>query len=336
MKVYFIVVIKFMAILACVPKVKAKAISEVVVDVKWGSEPGMVGIDTSDPHTFAIVPSQIDIDDKGNIYIYDGVNKRINKYNTKGEFIMDIPLLDRGTFAVGKDKIYVFSRVPREKISIYSRKNGSFLRSYDCETSWQEKIPITIRSFVISPQMEKDGNGSPVLISRTLLPKDYVFEIAFDNSTYKLTLRKEILGMFGITYPWVLAKRRKKEGKIVLINKEDKTKVIISPPQGYRYSFLGTDKKGNFYFNGSPSKRISRKIEDYSKVVYLDERIYKYNKNGELVDSTGFLLSSVQRPRITVGWGNTAELDKNGVFYKLIITLSGVKVMKWFFQEDGD
>ncbi|MDD2890902.1 MAG: hypothetical protein PHE49_09755 [bacterium] len=284
--------------------IEAKSMSKVIVDIKWGKEPGMVGIDTSKMST----PS-IDIDGEGNIYIDDFINKRINKYDSTGNLITTIPLLYNGNFAVSNDgRIYtLFSYF---EISIYE-KNGHFLKSYNCREAWMKTMD-SIR-MLTSPLIGTDEKGVPVIVSSTMSFEYYIFEITFLDSTCNLSPRKEFLGAgLRVTFPWIVAKMGE-DGSINLINKTNsKESVTISPPQvqGYGYGFLGSDKKDNFYFYGG--------TREY-------RRIYKHDRTGKLIDSTDVLPSS--------GGGlRGSRLDKNGNFYELIVTSSDIKVVKYFFQ----
>lgn len=318
MKLYFrlIGISFFFVFLASV--IEAKSISEIIIDVKWGSAQGMVGIDESNPEMPAMAPSSIDIDDKGNIYILDIVNKRINKYSSNGKFIMDIPLLEfAGTVAIGKNEIIYTLGGARLRVTIYE-KDGQYLGSYDCEDSWQE-VQRLLGKPLTSPFMNTDEQGSPVLTSSAGLLEDYVFEIIFGDSTCELIPKKKMLGMYGNTYPWVVSKRDKNSGITLRKKKKDKDIVVICSPKGYRHGFLGCDREDNFYFDGSPLKN------------WKDSKIYKYNKTGLLIDSTDILPSPHQYKRIGPAGSTYAKLDREGNFYQLIVTLSGAKIMKWSF-----
>jgi|GEM_PF-4377846 len=87
---------------------KEKAVSEVIIEAKWGSGPGECGLYigkgegdlTSGPVSFTI-------DSRGYIYIVDWVNSRINIYDREGGLVKSIPADDIGDIAVAEDgKIY--------------------------------------------------------------------------------------------------------------------------------------------------------------------------------------------------------------------------------------
>ena len=64
-------------------------VPKVIIEGKWGTEPGEFGIQ----ETFGlekIVPNSIAVDSKGNIYILDLINNRIQKFDSEGKHLFNI------------------------------------------------------------------------------------------------------------------------------------------------------------------------------------------------------------------------------------------------------
>jgi len=69
-------------------------VPEVIIEGKWGSGPGEFGTAQKFPLGYhePYRPSSLAVDSKGNIYILDIANNRIQKFNSKGKHINDIPV----------------------------------------------------------------------------------------------------------------------------------------------------------------------------------------------------------------------------------------------------
>jgi len=84
---YLVILISML--IAPFPSAKAEEfIREIVVDVTWGDGPGQVGIGSDVPIKSG--PNDFTIDNDGNIYVMDTVNKRLNKYSSEGTFLFSI------------------------------------------------------------------------------------------------------------------------------------------------------------------------------------------------------------------------------------------------------
>lgn len=77
-------------------------VPQVIIEGKWGNEPGEFGVawtyanDTSSPmspsgsESMPIYPSSLAVDGKGNIYVLDTINNRIQKFDAEGKFLKAI------------------------------------------------------------------------------------------------------------------------------------------------------------------------------------------------------------------------------------------------------
>ena len=64
---------------------------KVIVEGKWGTGPGEFGSVLIDMEK-GIMPRSISVDSKGNIYVLDTVNNRIQKFDNKGKYLLSIPV----------------------------------------------------------------------------------------------------------------------------------------------------------------------------------------------------------------------------------------------------
>lgn len=70
-------------------------VPKVIIEGKWGTGPGEFGaIDPmqAEYYTIAMNPNSLAVNSKGDIYILDHLNNRIQKFNATGTFIADIPV----------------------------------------------------------------------------------------------------------------------------------------------------------------------------------------------------------------------------------------------------
>jgi hypothetical protein len=313
MRPYLTVIQAFFLSVFLFSGIEAKSVSEVVVDVKWGSEPGMVGIyDPAEPERMARGPSEIAVDREGNIYILDYINGRINKYDRSGTFMTELSI-PAVYFVIGRDeRIYTLGG-PGRRVGIYE-KDGHCIGSYDCSHSWNS---LCAEMKLSTPYMDTDGQGNPVVISYP----NHIFEMEFEESTCTLVPRERTLGVQGITWPWVEVRRNKDE-EITLKREGSKNEEIaLSPPEGVTMGLWWSDKDENLYFVGCSSK------------TWQDGRILKYNKTGGLIDSIP-LPSPKQHERMSPDGHKFRAFDETGNIYQLITSHEGVKIMKWSFVQD--
>jgi hypothetical protein len=67
---------------------------EVVVSIPWGSEPGNIGLIERAQSSIPGGPTSLTVDDKNNIYLLDGGNKRVIIFNQSGEMVNYFQLKD--------------------------------------------------------------------------------------------------------------------------------------------------------------------------------------------------------------------------------------------------
>jgi len=69
-------------------------VPKVIIEGKWGTGPGEFGMASQFPlgHFEKYQPSSLAVDSKGNIYILDFVNDRIQKFNKSGKYMTELPV----------------------------------------------------------------------------------------------------------------------------------------------------------------------------------------------------------------------------------------------------
>ena len=65
-------------------------VPKVIIEGKWGTGPGEFGRQSD--FDYDLKPTSLAVDSKGNIYILDFVNNRIQKYSSDGKHLKDIPV----------------------------------------------------------------------------------------------------------------------------------------------------------------------------------------------------------------------------------------------------
>ncbi|HNT97302.1 MAG TPA: hypothetical protein PKK31_03435 [Elusimicrobiales bacterium] len=69
-------------------------VPKVIIESKWGTGPGEFGMASQFPLGYfeKYQPSSLAVDSKGNIYILDFVNDRIQKFNKSGKYLTELPV----------------------------------------------------------------------------------------------------------------------------------------------------------------------------------------------------------------------------------------------------
>jgi len=69
-------------------------VPKVIIEGKWGTGPGEFGMASQFPlgHFENYEPSSLAVDSKGNIYILDFVNDRIQKFDKSGKYLTELPV----------------------------------------------------------------------------------------------------------------------------------------------------------------------------------------------------------------------------------------------------
>jgi hypothetical protein len=125
-------------------------ISKTLITAKVGDGPGEIGIMPEMPERPASGPPSFTVDKEGNIYILDGYNTRVAKFDSQGTFLVNIPYeqpLAAGDIAVdNKGLIYLLDRSLygpdsasiTQRVKLYDQE-GNLMREY-FKPDWMEEI----------------------------------------------------------------------------------------------------------------------------------------------------------------------------------------------------
>jgi hypothetical protein len=96
-------------------------VPKVIIEGKWGTGPGEFGMASRFPLGYfeQYKPSSLAVDSKGNIYILDFVNNRIQKFDKTGKYLMGVPVEGmKGELAgyCDEDTCYEEPPAPNQKI----------------------------------------------------------------------------------------------------------------------------------------------------------------------------------------------------------------------------
>jgi hypothetical protein len=125
-------------------------ISKTLITAKVGNGPGEIGIMPEMPERPASGPPSFTVDKEGNIYILDGYNTRVAKFDSQGTFLVNIPYeqpLAAGDIAVDNERlIYLLDRglygpdsaSITQRVKLYDQK-GNLIREY-FKPDWMEQM----------------------------------------------------------------------------------------------------------------------------------------------------------------------------------------------------
>ncbi len=296
-----------------------KAFSELIIEARWGSEPGECGLYIGKGEgDLTRGPTSFTVNTRGYTYISDGVNSRINIYGREGNFIRSIPADGIGDIAVAEDgRIYADDG---SSIRIYS-EDSEILGEYRYQESWRE-AELRIGSIARPKRMGVTDKGNAMLYGG---PQPYFFELNIGDSSCGLIQREGRLGYGGgiQSWSWDIDEN---ESKIILDDLTTPKSVSISlPGENSFMQFVGSDNNGNFFF--SRYYPPAEKSKGYT-------RVYKYDNRGELVASIDLLHPIYQYPGGSGAIISEIALDVEGNVYRPNITYEGFKIRKYYFQKE--
>ncbi len=117
----FILAIPSLSIFAEVTVVTEEYVPEVIIEAKWGTNEGEFGFQgggtSFGEYDTRYLPDSMAVDSKGNIYILDLINNRIQKFNNEGKYIKSISVKSWLGYISGKSGRPADLNKPFENIS---------------------------------------------------------------------------------------------------------------------------------------------------------------------------------------------------------------------------
>lgn len=274
-----------------------------IIFAHWGStenEMGLRNIYSLGDFKFASGPSGIKIDQEGNIYIWDGVNEKIQKYDKNGKYLRKIVYSD---FALKSNLLGVDDFQIDNNSDIYflmhTLENGSVIKDYFVRRYTPKRgvidFPIYIRQEVLD-LVEKRiyiENGDVFIASSASLEG---WQILNKGAIVSLSLQK------------IRKQMPCQEGRY------ESSRKIESEETGIAFAF---DRYCNIYL-----------IRDLSAISALgpqdwDQKIYKYDIKGDLLAEVKLELDHLWYRRDNI------SIDEYGNIYQLLSRPEGAYVMKW-------
>lgn len=296
-----------------------------IIFALWGSDKGRIGLyeenmgagRTGEDSFFRGGPTNIAFDKNSNIYIGDSVNKRIVKFDNKGQYLTSILVakddnIFLSQFQVEDGDIYVLETIVNErKVAIshtlqqYNDK-GKVINS----NQLSEQIDFAFGELHIRNGniYMVDPHGSQL---NYIGSKSEIFSLSEQQRSYRGIPMRD-----GITYLYYGPTDDDKEYRIRLFDKfgAEKDRVNIQIPRGL--VAIDTDKEDSIYL-----------IADLSEHPYTDSNprieIYKYTRDGVLlanIKSYGEYWTLTRRK---------VEIDDSGNIYHFLTKKDGVYVIKW-------
>lgn len=279
---------------------KPLKVKMVTVDIPYGSGKGEVG--AVDAGEGAIIgPKSFTVDDKGNIYICDTVNERIQVFSSNGKYLSTISF-KKGTFAedIDIDKqgfVYVYNRV---KLYQYDKK-GNIVTSIDVDESrWGGGGTMhVINNEIYIYACDYDTCGD-FLIGRTL------FNNMLVGPSVEEPKRFNEKGKQGLSQKkYMTGLKRFERGETEIKDRDGATFKIMSFPlkEILSIKFLGEDKRENLYI------KTERDNETHELVV----EVHKFNADGDYLNTIQMSPSNIHFWSV-----KNCEVSKDGTIYQFL------------------
>ncbi|MFH1361107.1 MAG: hypothetical protein ABIH69_00400 [bacterium] len=315
---------------------------KVLMKIPWGkttlgkgTKPGELGVRLVEGLGF--VPDRLAVDSNGNIYIFDKVNNRINKYNRFGKFVRDYQLDSLKVLPAkvkGRPPIIVENDVDmgvdgQGNVYILNSKEGK-IRKLDANGQLIEKISAPEEADYLRVSINGKVEAMGYKDGRTEM---------FDLSSKKIKAVKGLKTPGGLTVVIEQSKGVNKPRQIKIFNRDGtllRRMEIKVPYELYWVDFLGADEKGCIYIvmerQGDETRKAEAAPGKFEIVRDVNVYVRKYNPNGQdMMVELKFNLWGVGLP----GYIKCFSLDKKGNIYMLAMyedAYSGegkFKVFKW-------
>ncbi|HAM37983.1 MAG TPA: hypothetical protein DCP53_01080 [Elusimicrobia bacterium] len=284
-------------------------VSRVLIDANWGTEPNEFGL-IKGQEIESVGPNTFHVGRKGNVLVFDSINKNIKKYNKKGKLIGTLGDKVYGTNIISDDNEYLYV-LDGQMLKIYTSTGGiveSIAISNDIKLNegYGEGMKmddfgnIFVKKFNRSFQIGKRDKGKLVKLNE------------------REHLKNEKSGMpNNKKEKWFRIKRENKHKAAIQVMNDngDILKEIsdnISDSFG-AVLFLEQDKHGFIYVE----------IERISEDNYVHLEVRKYDENGNLIT-----VIELDNNYYTTVY-KKIDVDNMGNVYQFLTTPKGVQVIKF-------
>jgi len=318
-----------------------KYVKKVLIEAKWGDGPGEFGITPTLEQFKQMVkqhgsvcgeiygPDYFDIDESGNIYILDQINKRVQLFDQDGEFIGMLGVESRCHTIIAGKKKSLFTVTPIKEITVGGQNSIVFrFDHFNSDRKMEDQFTVEFdrkgefatniwERFITDPQgdiwfINKSVNSLvPITLNGKVINKVVTKEIKDNLKKPLLTISngENIVNC---------------DTKNIEITNDKKSEIIKKIPfDNNKYNFseiIGVDEDDNIYVKVGYW---------YTKPIKM--YILKYNKDGRLLAKIeAYDRDSDQMPVATRRW---SLVDKNGNIYCLTtMPIKGFIFGKWSKQ----
>ena len=284
-----------------------------ILQASWGAAPGQFGLqqglelETVGPLTFTR-------DNIGNIYLYDFIHERIQKFSNQGKYLETIgSRLVCSSFCVDESgKIYLLD-VYANTVRCYSPK-GELLR----EIKIADAIQL-VEGYAQNIFIDAENNLVVNRVDQRVHPLATVGSKEISLLSAEAQMHSEKTGYLGKADKnrYQMQWRNKHQADILVANSANNlvsTISITTPDEFGAVLFLGQDATGNIY------TEVER--TDPNTILHLEVR--KFNPDGKLIaiiEVPNNYFSTVYKK---------LEIDVAGNIYQMHITQQGVRVIKYY------
>ncbi len=288
---------------------KETYVTQTIINASWGREPGHFGVyalpeggPVAGPETFTIAPN-------GDIYIEDGINTRVQRFNSTTEELLNVIPVFMGAeydFCVDQngDIYMLYAGLVPSQVWKYDQ-NGNVLKKYKLSHG---SGPLFCdkqgRLFIGGPTVYQFGT-----ISEEFTPEQQ-----------KATLREGFAGSNNV----VLNQGKifqTKEGKLHLVEFDSTVKKTGKSDKEFSLYRLNLYPYGVAGFTG------------------VDEQMNVYTTSGSVIrkyNSAGDLMAEFTIQKDDYIWtSRSLVLDEHGNIYVMSTSKDGLKIIKWSSVEGG-
>lgn len=311
-------------------------ISRTLIVANAGSGPGEIGIMPERPERPAAGPPSFAVDKEGNIYILDGYNTRVAKFDSQGTFLLNIPYeqpLAAGDIAVdGEGLIYLLDRrlygpdpaSVTQRVELYDQE-GNLIREY-FKPDWMEEITwigVDENGNLLAEGRRK-SEPKPVIPLPAGIPSHRSI-VALGNSQEMFTREQQLASeKFGYMHKGgVFFSRLIESGpdKGMYLHGQNGELIVKLPLRTSspleHVSSYEVDRRGNIYVALMTSEGKEKLVQE----------IQKYDMKGDLIASLFMPKSYYAHPSRSI------VIDDYGSVYYMQCYLDRTEVIKWEREE---
>ena len=209
-----------------------------------------------------ICPTTFQIDDQGNVYIYDFVGKQpvLKKFDTKGNEVASFTDKPMGEFSIQGDKIVITNKYTHE-VKYLNRNDFSSLKKFSIPKDFDMTYTTTLNGAFYKPSVGKEPQ------------KLFVFDNE-ERKKYPVTENDYLYNLTDYEHIGL------EKGKTEILNLSSKVKEWTKE-EIFHWTFEYQDRFGDIYL----AAKTMKEHWDEEKDIY-ETTVFKTNESGSLLFST--------------------------------------------------